>query len=1182
MIVRVLFTWVIASAAVVAQGAAPDYERDIAPLLHKYCVACHEGAEAEKGLALDSFAATMKGNKSGAVVVASKSDASKLLLVLDGRGKPAMPPKNNPAPSQQEIATIKAWIDAGATGPSKTAAVTRELSTPKVPLQAPPRRSITAAAVAPDGKSIALGQYGKVRLLDATTRGLRRTLSPIRGSVTAVSFSRGGELILTAAGEPGLFGEAQLWNAADGKLLRTINAHRDSLYAAALSPDGSTLATGSYDQQIKLWNVADGRERLTITGHNGAIYDLAFHPQGHILASASADRTVKLWNVATGARLDTLSQSLKEINAVVFSPDGQRLLAAGADNRIRVWKLSPSAAENTNPILLARFAHEGAIQRLAFSPHGKLLVSSAEDRTVKIWDAEQLVERHVLTNQSDWVAALAFAPDNKTLLLGRLDETYALVDVSTGAEIKPAKPELTSLAPRGIQRGAATKLLLQGKSLVDITQVKLTQAGKAVTAQLRLDPQGTGLAVEITPAAQLARGVYQLTVVGSGGESNALALSIDDLPQLAEHEPNNTTALAQELSLPSGVWGVVQQRGDVDQFRLRLRKGDTAVLELSAKPLNSQLNGQLVLVDGDGQVVASNNDFDGQSDPLLAYTAAADGTYTVRVQDLTFQGGDDFFYRLSVGTFPFVTGVFPLSVSSGRESTVELLGYNLPPQSIVRVKPTIPGEFSVPLDLARYRTSRELKLLATPAEESIEQEPNDQPRQATQLATLSAGGSIAVGGRIAAPQAGLGDVDLYRFHAQAGQVLLLETTAAQRGSPADTKLEILHADGKPVERLLLQAVRDSYVTFRPVTSDVSDIRVQNWEEMELNELLYFQGEVAKVFRMPQGPDSGIQFYTSGGKRRGYFDTSSTAHALDEACYVVEPHPIGTKLLPNGLPVFTLNYVNDDDAERTRGSDSRLLFTAQATGDYLVRVSDSRGFGGDRFVYRLELHEARPDFRVQLANPTPTVNAGGGAILTLRAERIDGFDGDIRIDVEGLPAGWSVSTPMTIQAGHQEARLVINALDEPQADWSQAKLTATAHVGKEQLVHEVGKLGPVKLAAAAKLRLLIEPAELTLTPGSTITATLKVDRQGFDDRVPISVLNLPHGVIVDNIGLNGVLIPEKQTERTIFLKAAPWMTDTDRYFFAESINTRGGEVNNQASRPVLLKVRRGGAVAQTMK
>ena len=61
----------------------------------------------------------------------------------------------------------------------------------------------------------------------------------------------------------------------------------------------------------------------------------------------------------------------------------------------------------------------------------------------------------------------------------------------------------------------------------------------------------------------------------------------------------------------------------------------------------------------------------------------------------------------------------------------------------------------------------------------------------------------------------------------------------------------------------------------------------------------------------------------------------------------QPHPPGTKLIPNGLPVFTLFYENDDDGERELGTDSRLLFTAPADGTYLVRVTDSRGIGGAR-------------------------------------------------------------------------------------------------------------------------------------------------------------------------------------------------------------------------------------------
>ena len=121
-----------------------------------------------------------------------------------------------------------------------------------------------------------------------------------------------------------------------------------------------------------------------MSGHNGCVRDLAFRPDGRILASASADRTVKLWDVATGERRETLSQPIKEVYCVAFSTDGKRLFAGGADNRIRIWEINENAAENTNPLLVSKFAHEGAILKLVFSSDGRLLLSSGEDRTVKI------------------------------------------------------------------------------------------------------------------------------------------------------------------------------------------------------------------------------------------------------------------------------------------------------------------------------------------------------------------------------------------------------------------------------------------------------------------------------------------------------------------------------------------------------------------------------------------------------------------------------------------------------------------------------------------------------------------------------------------------------------------------------------------------------------------------------
>ncbi len=56
----------------------------------------------------------------------------------------------------------------------------------------------------------------------------------------------------------------------------------------------------------------------------------------------------------------------------------------------------------------------------------------------------------------------------------------------------------------------------------------------------------------------------------------------------------------------------------------------------------------------------------------------------------------------------------------------------------------------------------------------------------------------------------------------------------------------------------------------------------------------------------------------------------------------------------------------------------------------------------------------------------------------------------------------------------------------------------------------------------------------------MTVTLHIERQnGFKGRVPCSVKNLPPGVRVVNVGLNGVLVTESQSSRTFTLHAEDW-------------------------------------------
>ena len=133
------------------------------------------------------------------------------------------------------------------------------------------------------------------------------------------------------------------------------------------------------------------------------------------------------------------------------------------------------------------------------------------------------------------------------------------------------------------------------------------------------------------------------------------------------------------------------------------------------------------------------------------------------------------------------------------------------------------------------KADAEAKSIETSKAEPIElaeKEPNNIPAEATAI-TLPA----VLTGMIHGEQ-GI-DSDLFRFQAKAGEEWVLETNAARSKSPIDTKLEVLDADGNPIERARLKAVRESWLTFRGKDSNTSnDFRLFKWDEMTLNQLLY--------------------------------------------------------------------------------------------------------------------------------------------------------------------------------------------------------------------------------------------------------------------------------------------------------------------------------------------------------
>src|SRR5947207_2593577 len=100
----------IAGAAPVPQAPAPSYSNQIKPFFARYCVECHNAKDAEGSLNLQTYKSLMEGGERGAAIVAGKPNESRLVRMIEGKSKPAMPPRKSAQPKPDEVALVRAWV----------------------------------------------------------------------------------------------------------------------------------------------------------------------------------------------------------------------------------------------------------------------------------------------------------------------------------------------------------------------------------------------------------------------------------------------------------------------------------------------------------------------------------------------------------------------------------------------------------------------------------------------------------------------------------------------------------------------------------------------------------------------------------------------------------------------------------------------------------------------------------------------------------------------------------------------------------------------------------------------------------------------------------------------------------------------------------------------------------------
>ncbi len=345
-----------------------------------------------------------------------------------------------------------------------------------------------SAAFDPDGQIVAVGTTdGVIQLWDIVT-GEEAAHLQGNGLVSSIDFSPDGQMIAACSSDK----TVRVWDVKSGQELHRFVGHTQLIPDVEFSPDGSQILTGALDGTMRLWDLEQGTGELEISGHTARVSSLTIAPDNTYLLSSSWDGSLRFWSIETGKELRRLKlPDETHIVRAAISPDGRTILAASQKGLILLDSQTgkelrrPEGASDTNfvsvgfvpdtPTIFAvgggfdpasregsmyfwdresgneifRFFDLGAYAASfagTISPDGRLAALSAPRDLVptdlvdglSIWSVGLRQKTRELAS-GDWlraVVALAFSPDNRTLLAGTSDGLIISFDAEDGTMLR--------------------------------------------------------------------------------------------------------------------------------------------------------------------------------------------------------------------------------------------------------------------------------------------------------------------------------------------------------------------------------------------------------------------------------------------------------------------------------------------------------------------------------------------------------------------------------------------------------------------------------------------------------------------------------------------------------------------------------------------------------------------------
>jgi WD40 repeat protein/serine/threonine protein kinase len=291
-------------------------------------------------------------------------------------------------------------------------------------------------APSPDARTVATGSRNdKVLLWDAGTQKVRPPLQH-RGSVRAAAFTPDGTRLLTGSGLGAGVGEIRAWDPATGHAVDRPWRVAGPIHALGFHRDGRTAWAASLDvATVRLWDIPLG---VPAPAHQASVKAAAFNRDGTRVLTigprlGTREDAALVWDPAAPEQVQAFSLP-GELVAAALDPDGHRLLVVEDLKTAQLWNLDETPPRAQQLLQSAQW-----LEAPTFSPDGRRCLLGGEEGLARAWDPATLTRLLELKHPAP-VYALACSRDGRTLLTGSLDGTARLWDVGTGRQHDPVLP----------------------------------------------------------------------------------------------------------------------------------------------------------------------------------------------------------------------------------------------------------------------------------------------------------------------------------------------------------------------------------------------------------------------------------------------------------------------------------------------------------------------------------------------------------------------------------------------------------------------------------------------------------------------------------------------------------------------------------------------------------------------